>query len=154
MQQWPHKSQQFFREVYSFWVITICRHRDRNQDDNMTYFMVVVGIKLYFEKFSCSHSKLDSVLLSLTFVVWKQTGQVCVRSILCLFVVLVVWLTCLAPVTPAELGSATLLAVIVNPAGVCDSDYLMPELGSVRLISAWQPTWEVELRSVGQLIAE
>lgn len=48
----------------------------------------------------------------------------------------------------------TLLAGIVNPAGVCDSSYFMPELGSVRLISAWQPTWDVELRSVEQLIAD
>lgn len=54
----------------------------------------------------------------------------------------------------AELRSVTLLAGIVNPAGVSDSDYFMPELGSVRLISAWQPTWDVELRSVEQLIVD
>lgn len=41
----------------------MCQHTDTNQDDNMTYFMVVVRIKLYFKKFSHSHSKLDSVFV-------------------------------------------------------------------------------------------
>lgn len=103
-------------------------------------------------KFSNTYKTLGSVLLSLTLVVWKLTDQVCVRSILCLFVVLVAWLTCLAPVTLTELRSVTLLAGIVNPAGVCDSGYLMSELGSVRLISVWQPTWEAELGSVGYTV--
>lgn len=71
-----------------------------------------------------------------------------------LFVVLVVLLTCLAPVTLTELRSVTRLAGIVTPAAVCDSGYLMPELGSVTLINAWLPTREVELGSVRQLIAD
>lgn len=109
------------------------------------------GRKMYLwqvEKFSHAHNNRPC------FVRWKQTGQVYMRSIQCLFVVLVVWLTCLAPVTLPELRSVTLFAGIVNPAGVSDSNYFMPELGSVRLISAWQPTWDVELRSVEQLIAD
>lgn len=115
------------------------------------------GIKCFYDDFGNPHVfTMSSALFCCHFlsVAWKQTGQACMGSILCLFVVLVVWLTCLAPVTLAELRSVTLLAGIVNPAGVCDSSYLMPEPGSVRLISAWQPTWEVELRSDGQLIAD
>lgn len=78
----------------------------------------------------------------------------CWRSVLRLLVVLVVRLTCLAPVTLAELRSLTLLTGTVNPAGVCDSSYFKPELDSVRVISAWQPTWNVELWSVEHLIAD
>lgn len=63
---------------------------------------------------------------------WNPEGR-CTGSALCLFVALVQRLTRLAPVTPAELGSATPSAASVNPAGVSDSGYFLLELGSVRV---------------------